>query len=399
MKKWMIMAIMAVLAIPGRGEVDPYLAGRACMIQKKYDSALVHLNRALEIEPGESHILMNLGICHFQLNQNPEAKEAFYEAERRQEALGSLYLAKTEVRLMHPELALKYLRIHLSSRFRLHEKDILLDPELSQLEGTPGWQQLWNEKDWYKQSDQEFQEAQFLKENGDALEAINILNKLEKQNYRRTLVYAEKAEVYAMLGNSKATRSALQSAVKSDVRNLDAVMGLSYLQVESGELEEASKGLNRVIRQEPDRFNAYLLRATARSKSGNLDGALKDLELYLAYFPDQHEIIYQRGLIQYEHRKYLDAIHSFNRALEMDKSRAAYYFARGLTYASTGTTRYAERDMSMALDLDPYNGEIWFEKGKLSEKMGDVYAACLCFRKAFQYGIFEAGDFIDQSCN
>jgi tetratricopeptide (TPR) repeat protein len=102
--------------------------------------------------------------------------------------------------------------------------------------------------------------------------------------------------------------------------------------------------------------------------------------------------------MQFEHRKYLDAIQSFNRALEMENGEAEYYFARGRTYTATGTTRYAERDMSMALDLDPYNGKIWFERGKLAEKMGDRAGACQYFRKAYQYGIFEAGEWIEQSC-
>jgi hypothetical protein len=164
----------------------------------------------------------------------PAAREAFYEAEKLVEGVGTLYLAKTEVRLNHPGLALKYLREHLSSRYRIPEKEILLDPELSKLEGSPGWQQLWNENSWYSEADQEFQEARFLREHGDALEAINILNNLEKQNYRRTQVYTEKAEVYAMLGNEKAARSALRSAIQSDVRNLDAAMLLSSLQNPTG---------------------------------------------------------------------------------------------------------------------------------------------------------------------
>ncbi len=76
---------------------------------------------------------MNLGLCHFNMNNFPAAREAFYEAEKRREGMGSLYLAKTEVKLNHPELALKYLRIHLSSRYKIPEKEILLDPDLSQL--------------------------------------------------------------------------------------------------------------------------------------------------------------------------------------------------------------------------------------------------------------------------
>ena len=399
MKKWIISAVMLLMHIPGWGEVDPFLAGRACMIQERYDSALIHLKRANLLEPGKSEVLMNLGLCQFRLNNFPAARETFYELEKRWEGMGSLYLAKTEIRLKHPELALKYLREHLSSRYKLPEKDILLDPELSQLEGSPAWQQLWNEKSWYSQADKDFQEAQFLKENGDALEAINILNKLEKQKYNRTLVYEEKAQVYAMLDNQKAARASLRAAVQSDLRNLDALMALSSLQIEDREWEEALNGLNRLIRREPDRFEAYLLRASAWSKSGNLNKALEDLDLYLTYFPSQHRVIYQRGLIQYEHKKYLDAIQSFNRALGMETGIADYYFARGRCYATTGTTRYAEKDMSMALDLDPYNGEIWFEKGKLDETMGNRSGACMCFKKAYQYGIYEAGERSEKLCN
>ena len=238
-----------------------------------------------------------------------------------------------------------------------------------------------------------------MKAHGEALEAINLLNRLEKQGYQRSKVQVEKAEIYALLGNTKAARSELRSAVKTDIRNLDAVYRLASYQVEEDDLDEALTGMDRVIRQEPDRFEAYLLRARARSKHEDLSGAMEDLELYLTYFPDHHGAYYQKGLIQHAHGKYLNAIQSFNRALEMEQGNAAYYFARGRTYVATGTTRYAGKDMSMALDLDPYNGEIWFEKGKLSDQLGDRSGACHCYRKAYQYGIFEAGEMIEKQCN
>jgi tetratricopeptide (TPR) repeat protein len=399
MKRWVILGLTALTALRGSGQVDPYLAGRACMVQGYFDSAVVHLNKALEINPGKAEILYHLGIAYFNLNDNPAARNAFYETEKRQKGMGTFYLAKTEVRLKHAELALKYLREHLMSRYRLPEQQILLDEELSRLVGEPGWRELWNEKDWYSPEDEEFQEALFLKTNGDVLEAINKLNRLEKQGYQRSMVQAEKAGIYAQLGNSKAAQSALESAVKSDVRNLDALLKLAAYQVKDGDLDEALTGLDRIIRLQPARFDAYLMRAEARSLNDDLPGALEDIALYLTYFPNSHEAYYQRGLIQYAHRRYLDAIQSFNRALEMDNGIAAYYFARGRTYASTGTTRYAEKDMSMALDLDPYNGEIWFERGKLTERLGDQERACYCYQKAFQYGVFEAGEILDKRCH
>ena len=397
-KPLLILLFITISALGLLAEEDPYLSGRAAMLKGSHEAALSAFEEALQAKPGETEVLYQKGLCHFELKQFPQARDAFYEVEKRRKGLGSYYLAKTEVRLNHPEMALKYLRIHLDSRYKRPEKEILLDPELGSLDDMPGWQSLWEEESWYSQEDQDFQEAQFLMEHEQELEAINLLNRLEKKGYQKSKVLTLKAEIYASLDNPKAARSALKAAVRSDVRNLDALESLAGYQLEEGENEEALSSLNRVIRQEPDRFEAYLQRAEARSRTDNLQGALKDVDLYLSYFPSAHRAYYIRGSIQHRHGKYLDAIQSYNKALAMDQGEASYYFARGLTYGATGTTRYAEKDMSMALDLDPYNGEIWFEKGKLSQQLGKMQDACDCFEKAAQYGIFEAGEFLEKHC-
>lgn len=400
MKRLCLLQFMLLLiSLASFGQGDHYLSGRACMMAGMYDSARYHLVIALEEDPGSTDLYYQLGITYFALNQYPDARDAFYETEKRRKGMGSFYLAKSEVRLNHPEQALKYLRIHLGSRYKKPESEILLDEDISTLDGSPGWQQLWNEKRWYSSRDKSFHDAMFLKSQGDYLEAINQLNTLEKQGYKKSLVLSEKAAIYEETGNVKAARSALKSAVKSDARNLDAWQQLAVLQAADGEAEEALEGFNRVLRQDPARFETYLQRAEALSETGDLDGAISDMELYLSYFPEDDSALYIKGLIQYEHGSYLNAIQSFNKSLALNSGEAAYYFARGRTYAVTGTTRYAEKDMAMALDLDPLNGEIWYEKGKLAEQLGTLESACHCYRKAFQYGIFEAGELINRKCN
>ena len=391
--------MLLFISVLGFGQTDHYLSGRACMEGGMYDSAVFHLEKALEQNPGSSDLYYQLGLSYFMLKLYPNARDAFYETEKRRKGMGSFYLAKSEIKLNHSQQALKYLRIHLSSRYKKSESEILLDEDISTLDGLPGWQELWNEKRWYTSRDQEFQDAMFLKDQGDYLEAINMLNNLEKQGYKKSLVLSEKASIYQELGNIKAASSALKLAVKSNARNLDALQQLAVMQVAEGDTEDAVEELNRVIRQDPARFEAYMQRAEALSQEDNLSAALSDMELYLTYFPENDSAFYRKGLIQFHHGLYLDAIQSFNSSLALNKGEAAYYFARGRTYAATGTTRYAEKDMSMALDLDPLNGEIWFEKGKLEDQLGNTDSACHCYQKAFQYGIFEAGELINTRCN
>jgi tetratricopeptide (TPR) repeat protein len=394
-----LQLMLLLISVAGFGQSDHYLAGRACMNMGLHDSARYHLEIALEQNPGSTDLYYQLGITYFALNLFPDARDAFYETEKRRKGMGSFYLSKSEVRLNHPELALKYLRIHLSSRYKKPESEILLDEDISTLDGSAGWQQLWNEKRWYNSRDKIFQDAMYLKNQGDYLEAINQLNALEKQGFKKSAVLSEKAAIYEELGNMKAARSALKSAVKSDARNMDALERLAVLQAADGEAEEAIEGFNMVLRQDPARFEAYMQRAEARSQAGDLNGAISDMELYLSYFPDDDSAFYRKGLVQFENGLYLNAIQSFNKSLALNSGEAAYYFARGRTYAVTGTTRYAEKDMSMALDLDPLNGEIWYEKGKLAQALGTMEDACHCYQKAFQYGIFEAGELINRMCN
>ena len=317
-----LQLMLLFISVGGFGQGNHYLAGRAYMDAGKYDSARYHLVKAVEQDPGSTELYYQLGITYFTLNQFPDARDAFYEAEKRRKGLGSFYLAKSEVKLNHPQQALKYLRIHLSSRYKKSESEILLDEDIGTLAGSPGWQQLWNEKRWYNSRDKMLQDARFLQSQGDYLEAINHLNTLEKQGYKKSLVLSEKAAIYEELGNLKAARSSLKSAVKSDARNLEAMHHLARLLIDDGDAGEAIEGLNRLIRQDPARFDAYLLRADALSQVGDLEAAVSDLDLYLSYFPENDSAFYHKGLIQIDHGRYLDAIQSFNKALSFNKGKA-----------------------------------------------------------------------------
>lgn len=393
----LIFAVLFAVA-PLLGQAEAYVLGRARMLEGDYPAARQELQKALDEKPGDVRITYQLGLCLFESKDYQGALELFSIVDKQKKGMGSFYLAKIEFRLNRTELALKYLREHLDSRYKMPEKDILLDPDLGQLENHPGWQQLWNEKEWYSEKDQLFQEALFLAGNGHELEALNLLNQLEKRAYKRSLVLEHKARIYARLGNEKAAAKALQAAVKSDARNLDALQLLCEQQVVDGDFDDASQGLNRLLRQEPDRFEAYLLRAKVRSELDMLGLALDDLDLYLEVFPESHEGWNARGMVQYQHRKYLNALQSFHRAIALDQSSAAYYLNRGRTFMATGTLRSASSDLSMSLDLDPYNGQSWYAMGLVKRELGQLKDACPCFEKAYQYGVYEAGELIEREC-
>lgn len=378
---------------------DNYLAAKACIVQNKYDTALYFLDQAINAGQTDAELYMTRGQCFFELREYGKAYEDFYQAERRRSGMASLYLAKTEVRLNHPEQAIKYLRIHLDSRYKLPEMEILLDEDLNTLETREDWKAMWNEKNWYNQNDEDFQAALNMEKSGDYLEAINVLNDLEKKGYRKSEVLTLKAEIFGRLGNDKAMASEIDRAIGSDVRNHEALFLRAKLYLDEERFEDAATDCDKLLRLDPANFDAYLVRAVARSGSGNLQGAVEDIDNFLVYFPKNDSAYFLKGKIQYDHKKYLNALQSLNRALELNSGKAEYFHYRGLVYASTGTLQYAEKDFSMALDLNPSNPETWLEKGKVAARLGKLEDACHDYKKAYQYGLYEARSYIDKNCS
>jgi len=307
-------------------------------------------------------------------------------------------LAKTEVRLNHPEIAVKYLREHLSSYYKAAEKEILLDRDLSKLESTKAWKSLWQEKTWYTPFDKELQEALYLRSQGDYLQAINHLSKLDQRGFKRSEVNQYLAEIYLDLNNQKAAEEALNKSLNADSRNMESLKLRIDLYLNKGKYEDARKDCDRLLRQAPDAFDHYLVSGRINSILGNYKEAIDRVEFYLQIYPGSHRAYNEKGLIHYHEGRYLDALKSYNRALKSYEGSAEYFYNRGRAYVATGTYNFATKDFSMALDLEPTDPDTWFYKGLSEMEQGDTEKACFSFRKALQYGKHEATAYITKTC-
>lgn len=391
------LAIFPMLA-SSQAVSNDYLMARALMIREEYDSALYHLDRADLESPGNTDILYNRGLCYFETNQLEKAIPDFMFVNTRRKGQSSIMLARAEARLNHPREALHYLKEHLSSSYKLPEKEILLEEDFARLETESSWKSLWKEKDWYSVYDRQLQEVDYLKSSGNLPEAINQLNDLNDKGYKRTVVNQYLAELYLLSGNRKAALESVEKSVRSDSRNTDALKLKIILLVEEGKSEEALRDCDRLLRQAPDEFEFYLVSGNIDSKIGNYDDAVESVKKYISFFPQSSEAFNQLGIIHYDHGKYINAISAFNKSLALDPGKPQYFFNRGRTYAATKMFRYAEMDFSMALDLDPNDAETWYQKGLTDQELGNIDIACFDFRKALQLGKFESREYVERLC-
>jgi len=395
---FILLFLLSLGSTIAQGPDDDYLNAYAFYLKDEPDSALLYFDRYLLKHSDDLETTLLRGCLLFDRMQFNKAAEDFLNIERRRKGMAAFWLAKTEVRLKHPQQAIKYLRDHLASRYREPESVILLDEDMTRLENYPEWKNLWNEKEWYSQLDRQLQEATILVQKESYPDALNMLEELDHRGIKRSDVKLLKAGIYEKSGNLKAALEECESAVKADVRNLAALRKRADLYVETGKFEKAIEDCNKLLYLEPADFKTYLLRASALEKNSQPDAALADYQLYLHYFPDADSVYYAQGLNFLSQKKYISALESFNQALNRNKASADYFTGRGKTYAATGSLRFAQKDFSMALDLEPLRGEIWLEKGKVEARMGNRDTACHDYRKALQYGMYEARSWLESNC-
>ena len=105
---------------------------------------------------------------------------------------------------------------------------------------------------------------------------------------------------------------------------------------------------SRAIRLDPEFSLAYLSRAVAKLKLGNLREAVGDFTKYIELNPDKAKGYHMRGLAYLDMRDYDKAIADFDKAIEMNSGYGVAYLSRGTAHSEAGNTEQAEKDLTIA---------------------------------------------------
>lgn len=395
---WILLLVLSNNVFGQRLPETNFLRGIAMYERGCKDSSLLYFKENLEKDPNnlDSHFYM--AKIYFEMNNNTEAIKQFLIVEKKQYARASLMLSKAYARLENPEKSIQYLDIHLKSKYKLPESRILLDTDLQNIDTDKLWIEYWRNNRSYSAFDETLAEANYMIKSKEPIEALNILSEGLKKGYRKPPLLALRAELYFTLDNMQLALDDLNKAISGDKRNSDLYALRGRIYMNQNKYKSALGDFNLSLKYSPEKFNIYILRAVAAQKSGNMDIAIQDMNFYLKYFPEDDNAWYNFGEIYKMEGLYFDALKCFNKCLSFNTSKAEYFASRGETYYHTRTYKYAGNDLSMALDLDPYNAKAYFFKGHTSIKLGDKEHACFCYEKAFEYGMKEAYNEMMKNC-
>ena len=177
------------------------------------------------------------------------------------------------------------------------------------------------------------------------------------------------AKIAAVPVGSSSTKGALnpevemervQSLLKTDTKNPNAIYNRGWLHERSGNMISAEKDYSRAIK---------------------LNGKLKE-----AYF--------NRGLIYIEMKKYDRAVSDFTEFIKMKPRSVDAFCNRGNAYFQLGKRNFALRDYNAALDMDPNDAEIYYNRALVYLNKGNQSSATADFRRAADLGLPQASKYL-----
>jgi tetratricopeptide (TPR) repeat protein/V8-like Glu-specific endopeptidase len=211
--------------------------------------------------------------------------------------------------------------------------------------------------------------------NGKYAESIGDFDRAIQANPQRSAAYLYRGTARSLLTNSKALESIttrleteekvkkrfiseyqlalsdFQRAYKLSPKSTWALEGAANTQNDLGNYAQAIRILDAAIAIKPT-DNAYALRATARSKTADLAGALADYTTAIKLAPYSAVYYGGRSGIYAEQKNYQAALADLNKALQINPKNLAYYMNRASVRSKAKQGAGAIQDYTQAIKLN-----------------------------------------------
>ena len=390
--------IFFFLPVNGQRLNENYLQARADMLREQHVEAG---QKILNIPVGErtSPMYLILGECYYRTGKYGDAARFFVIADSiRSNPEAMLFAARAFAMMSQPAKATEWLQKYLSSRDKLSEAEVTLDPAFGKIEHSREWKTLWS-KEWYNTAERKAAEAAVSLKRNRTTEALGIID-VEIAN-RTTLArfYALRAKVYEAMEQYEPAHESAQTAIRMRNNNPGYFTDAANLAVRVKKYDIALDNINRAIRLDPYQLDLYLQRAAILRLNQRYDDARNDINFYFAYLPADDKALFQMGLAETDAGNPLAGIEYFTMLIDKDISSTDYFMARANASIKANNHTQAKHDLAQALDLNPALPDAWCKMGIMLQQEDKIDDACYHWKKALQMGNREAAEFIYKFCS
>src|SRR6185369_7934492 len=124
---------------------------------------------------------------------------------------------------------------------------------------------------------------------------------------------------------------------------------LARARVKEGDLDLALSAVKRANELDVTYLPAYLLLGQIYADLGDEEQAVKALDIYLKYKPEDSASYLLLGKMHFNNKDYEETINDMNKVLARDKNQREPYFYRFLSNVELGNGEAADADISNAL--------------------------------------------------
>lgn len=177
------------------------------------------------------------------------------------------------------------------------------------------------------------------------------------------------AVVYRQKGDIERAIATLRQAVQADPKNWGALLFLSRVLGDNGQMGEAQQGFRHVLALQPENADAMNNLAYVLSESGgDLDEALRLVRRALQKSPNEPEFTDTMGCIYLRKKMSATAVQTFNVAVQRRPDNATYRYHLGWALMEKGDKASAKDELQKALTRRPSLSE----RASISELLGKI---------------------------
>ena len=397
-KKILFVMLMSFLGstLFGQNVSMTIMKAKALAESRRYDEAITTISQAIASE-NDPALYLERGELYLSTNDVEKAIFDFNKANNLSSGSGEYGLAKSYSQLGDAKNAIAHLEKNQASPYKKAEKVVLLDDYFSKISKSSEWNQ-YIRKEWYSSLETSISEIEYYISTKKIPEAQAIVKELETS-------YGEKNEVKYMSalcdyssGKYSSSISTLSTLLSEDPDNMDYILLDAKAKYSAGNYAGAASSFQSLLDRGSTDASLFVDLARCEKQTREYAKASKNIETFLSLYPQNEEALRLAGEMMVAQGEYLNALDYLSRNLESNPNDADNYVKRGDVYLMAKSWRLATQDYGMALDLNPSNGDTWYNKGMAHINLQENEDACYCFNMAQKRGNKNAASQVTKYC-
>lgn len=183
-------------------------------------------------------------------------------------------------------------------------------------------------------------------------DAQSYFNQVLKAEPRRSATKLGLASVHLVTGGEQMTKALLNEVIQAEPRNLRALYMLAAMDNSAGHDGKAVAIYRRILDLDPSQIVAHYKLGLIQVEKGELNQADRAANDLIRRFPEKGDGFRLKGLVYFYKKNYAAAIGSLQQSIKQAPTLEAYHFL-GLSYYNSGQMESALRQFRIVLDRMP----------------------------------------------